>query len=714
MHVLFTLLKNPKIGSVFLRLGISSKTVQKLIDQVLVHDDREREPLLGEDFKQIVFHAYDHARMRGQEQVRMTDLLAATVAQSVAIQELLYDLHIDAEKLTNVISWVKIREDLRMQYLSLKKAGSRRSKHGIDRAMTAVATPFLNSFSHDITLSAKYGHLAPCVAREKEIADVFRVIEGGRQSVLLVGDHGVGKMTIVEGIAQLMVEERVPKRLHDKRLVQLSTSALLAGTTVSGAIERLRNMMVEIARAGNVVLCINNLHDLVSDGKTAEKGLDVSEALSEFVGRGHGVLVIATTSVGGYNRTIAHSQLGAGFSRIDVAEMNDNQAIQVLESKVGGIEYKHKVFFSYDALATAVKLAGRFLPDERLPESAVTLIAESASAARSARGEHTLVSDQDIAGIISEKTGIPVTSLDQDERARLLHLEEEMHRRVIGQDTAVSLVANALKRARAEIRSTKRPIANFLFLGPTGVGKTELAKTIAETYFGGEQRMIRIDMSEYQGANSVYRLIGQPGQQGTGILTEAVRQQPFSLVLLDELEKADKDVLNLFLQVFDDGRLTDSVGRTIDFTNTIIIATSNAGTAYVAEQAKAGRSFEEIRQSLIRTELQTYYRPEFINRFDGVVLFQPLSREDIKHIAELMLRRVAGDLKQRGIGFRVEQEALETLADHGYDPEFGARPMRRAIQNYVENALAELILQGSVSRRDTIVLGAGCKLRVEQ
>jgi ATP-dependent Clp protease ATP-binding subunit ClpC len=344
-------------------------------------------------------------------------------------------------------------------------------------------------------------------------------------------------------------------------------------------------MMVEIARAGNVVLCINNLHDLVSDGKTAEKGLDVSEALSEFVGRGHGVLVIATTSVGGYNRTIAHSQLGAGFSRIDVAEMNDNQAIQVLESKVGGIEYKHKVFFSYDALATAVKLAGRFLPDERLPESAVTLIAESASAARSARGEHTLVSDQDIAGIISEKTGIPVTSLDQDERARLLHLEEEMHRRVIGQDTAVSLVANALKRARAEIRSTKRPIANFLFLGPTGVGKTELAKTIAETYFGGEQRMIRIDMSEYQGANSVYRLIGQPGQQGTGILTEAVRQQPFSLVLLDELEKADKDVLNLFLQVFDDGRLTDSVGRTIDFTNTIIIATSNAGTAYVAEQS---------------------------------------------------------------------------------------------------------------------------------
>jgi len=306
-----------------------------------------------------------------------------------------------------------------------------------------------------------------------------------------------------------------------------------------------------------------------------------------------------------------------------------------------------------------------------------------------------------------------VTTISEDESSKLLRLEEEMHKRVIGQHQAVLLVANALRRARAEIRSQKKPIANFLFLGPTGVGKTELAKTIADVYFGGEDRMIRVDMSEYQDKSGIYRLIGQPGQQGSGILTEAVRQHPFSLVLFDEMEKADPDVLNLFLQVFDDGRLTDSVGRLIDFTNTIIIATSNAGTQYVADQLGKGVELEEIRQSLIRGELKKYYRPEFLNRFDGIVLFRALDREEIKQVAGLMLKRVEKDLEKRGVFLRVDAAALESLADVGFDPEFGARPMRRAIQDTVENNLAELVLGGKLKRRDTVVIGEGGKIKVE-
>jgi ATP-dependent Clp protease ATP-binding subunit ClpA len=277
----------------------------------------------------------------------------------------------------------------------------------------------------------------------------------------------------------------------------------------------------------------------------------------------------------------------------------------------------------------------------------------------------------------------------------------------------VSLVANALRRARAEVRSAKRPIAVFLFLGPTGVGKTELAKTIAEAYFGAEDRMVRFDMSEFQDTESIYRLIGKPNEQGTGLLTEAVRQRPFSLVLLDELEKADSSVLNLFLQVFEDGRLTDSVGRVIDFTDTIVIATSNAGTAYVQKEIVAGKGMDEIREALTHGELAQYYRPEFLNRFDAVVLFRSLERAEIKEIAKRMLNRVALDLYPKGIELSVENGALEALADAGFDPTFGARPMRRVIQDRVEDQLAQMILARKVKRRDTIVLGDGLKMKIE-
>lgn len=709
-HLLHALLGTPSIQGIAVRLNLPVRALQEHIaTQRLAAGANTGEPLVSPELQQIIFHAYVDARTVRDTHVREIELLAATVGQAQDIQELLYDLKVDNDKLTNVIAWTRQREQLREHYREFRRAAAKRSKYGIDRAMTAVATPYLNSYSQDITLAAKFGYLAPCVARDKEIDDIFRIIEAGRQSVALVGERGVGKMSIIEGIAQRMVEERVPERLRDKRLVQVSTSALLAGTTVSGAQERLIRIMHEVARARNIILFINNIHDLMGGGQGS---MDVSETLSEFLGPGQ-FLTLATTTPDNFNQRILSSDLGTTLARVDVKEMSENQAIQVLESKAGNLEYKHQVFFSYDSIAQSVRLAQRFLRDQVLPESALSIMAEVASSVRASKGENHLVNADDVAEIIHQKTGVPVTSVTEDESQKLLRLEEAMHQRVVGQSEAVSLVASALRRARAEIRSQGRPIANFLFLGPTGVGKTELAKTIAEVYFGGEQRMVRLDMSEYQDKSGIYRLIGQPNQPGTGQLTEAVRQNPFSLVLLDELEKADPDILNLFLQVFDDGRLTDSAGRTIDFKDTIIIATSNAGTSFVQEQIRAGKALNVVRDALIRTELKQYYRPEFLNRFDGIVLFKPLEKPEIREIARFMLKRVAKDLQARGVAFQVEEAALDALADIGFDPDFGARPMRRAIQEKVENQLADLVLQGKLGRRDTVILGENAVLRIE-
>ncbi len=715
VHVFHALLSTDQVQGVFLRLGVPGKVLQAKLKQVLKTFESQKgvRPVLSEEVMQIIFHAYTSARDHKDTRIRDASVLIATVKQSEWIQEVLYDMEIDSEKLTNVVEWARIREKLYEQYRRFRRAASRMSKHGMDRAMTAVATPFLNNFSKDITLQAKYGNVAPCVARDKEIDEIFRIVEAGRSNVILVGQHGVGKMSIIDGIVQRMIADDAPERLQDKRFVQISTTSLLAGTTVAGAQERLINIMNEVRRARNIILFINNLHDLTGMTDSQGEGLDLSESLAEYLS-GSDSLMFATTLPDSYSQHIMKTEIGTLFTKVDVKEMDTNQAIQVLESKIGQVEYKNNVFFSYDAIERCVTLAAKFMYDQNLPESAIGLMTEVATYVRGKKGQNQLVTGADVGEVIGDKTGVPVASITENESDKLMRLEEEMHQRVIGQEIAVQMVAQALRRARAEIRSQKRPIANFLFLGPTGVGKTELAKTISNVYFGGEDRMIRIDMSEYQDKSGIHRLIGQPGQQGTGLLTEAVHRQPFSLILLDELEKADPDILNLFLQVFDDGRLTDSTGQVIDFTNTIIIATSNAGTSYVQDQMKQGVDVETIREHLIRGELKQYYRPEFLNRFDGIVLFKALTRPEIKQIAGLMLQRVAKDLEQRGVELRVEDAALEALAEVGFDPEFGARPMRRAIQNRVENQLAEFILQNKLKRRDVVVLGKGAQIRVEQ
>lgn len=714
VYLFAALLESNRIGNTFVRLGISPKVISAELERLGIVGKgkmKKNPPSFGDDVYQVIFDAYETAYDLHQSYVSVTELLTATVAQSKQLEDILFDLGIDHQKLKNVVAWTRIRERLTRQYAALSHAGRFRSKHGMDRAMTAVATPFLNHLSDDITMKAQFGGTVDCVARDAEIQQIFQIIEGGQNNVLLVGEYGVGKRTIIEGIAERMIEGDVPMRLQDKRLIQLSTSSLLSGTTPAGAIERLVRCLGEISRAGNVILYINNLHELLGVSTGGDQSLDVANTLAEYLSGGN-FLVLATTTVEAFTQEVNNSKLSSVFSHVDIREMDQNQAIEVLESKAAYIEYKEKVFFAYEALDKAVEFSHRFLRDTPLPGSALELITEAAVHARSKKGVDSLVTTEEVSAVVVEKTHIPVNAVSGDEGAKLLHLEEEMHQRVIGQDEAVKLVASALRRSRAEIRSQTRPIANFLFLGPTGVGKTELAKTIAEVYFGGEQRMIRFDMSEYQDKSSIYRLIGEPAQKGTGILTEAVRRQPFAMLLLDEIEKADKDILNLFLQVMDDGRLTDSTGRVVDFTNIIIIATSNAGTSYVQEQMKLGLSQELIKDRLLHGELKQYFRPEFLNRFDGIVLFDPLSQEAIRKITGLMLLRIGKDLEKKGIKLEVTDEAINFFAALGFDPDFGARPLRRVLQEKVENKLAELLLSGKLTRHSLVRLEEGGEVKV--
>ncbi|MDO8626032.1 MAG: AAA family ATPase [Candidatus Magasanikbacteria bacterium] len=708
LHLFYSLLSLGRIGNIFVRLGVSPTSLEKALESLFKNhstQSRALAPSILAETWQVLFLAYNRAYEEHQKYVSVTELLEAAIAWSQTLQEILFDLGIDRQKLINVIVWARVRERLHREAVQFRSAARHRSKHGMDRAMTALATPYLDRFSEDLTLLAQRGYTEECMAREPEIEEIFRVVEGGVESVLLVGDYGVGKKSIVDGIAKRMIVNDVPNRLFDKRLIRLSTSALLSGARPEEALERLMIIMNEIARARNIILFVHNIHELigVSLGGAAGQSLDVASSLSQFISGGR-FLTLATTTTEAFTHTIRSSALSNAFTKVEVREMDENQAIQVLESKVGYLEYKNQVFFSYGAIEKAVQYAKRYLHDVTLPGAALEILTESAAYARNHKGAHALVLGEEVAAVVAEKTHIPLAALTANESTKLLNLEKTMHERVVGQDEAVALVANALRRARAEIRAATRPIANFLFLGPTGVGKTELAKTIAEVYFGGENKMARLDMSEYQDASSIYRLIGAPNQPGSGALTEAIRQNPFTLLLLDEIEKADKDILNLFLQVMDDGRLTDSTGRVVDLTNIILIATSNAGTSFVSDQMRMGVASEEIKNKLLHGQLRDYFKPEFLNRFDGIVLFKPLSEADIKQVAGFMLKRIINDLDAKGIKLEIGAGALDFLASIGFDSEFGARPMRRALEDKVENKLAELILKGQLKRRDTVIL----------
>lgn len=722
MHLFFSLLKDREVAAIFSRLNVNSAKLLAKIKSRLIKIKQEegaamlsnpvKYTVLSNGVKEILVEAYLQAESLGQKKVKAMNFILPCMAHDKILYEILYDLEVDQEKINNVIAWFRINERLIENYKTYRKVARFKPSSAMDRAYTAIATPILNHFSHDLTIAAKWGKLELCVGRDKEIENIFQAMESGQSGVILIGPNGVGKDAIIGGIAQLMVEEDVPKMLKDKRLVELDAARLISGASPAQAQERLLAAIDEIARSGNIVLYIDNIENLIGITAGAEESLDLSEVLVSALDR-QGFCCFASATSQNYFKYIESTSIGNVMSKVEIEEPGGNQAIQMVESKIGMLENKYKVYFSYNAIEQTVKLAGKYIYDKYLPDKAIDILESAAVKVAKTRGEQAIVAKGDVAQIISEVTRIPVTKVTESESEILLKLEEKIHERMINQEEAVNMVSASLRRARAALCEGKRPIANFLFLGPTGVGKTELAKTVSEVYFGDEDYMIRLDMSEYQHPDSIKKMIG--GVDGTkGYLTEAVRKSPFSLVLLDEFEKSHPDILNLFLQVMDDGRLTDGQGRTIDFTSSIIIATSNVGAIFIQEQIIAGIDVERIKQVLIDEHLNKVIRPELINRFDGVIVFKPLSMANVVDIAKLMLNNIGRMLEAKGIGLRVEEEGACKLAEQGFDPKFGARPLRRLLQDKVENIIANRILGGELKRRDTVVIDADGEVLVEK
>ena len=720
VHLLISLLTFDQVSIVFSRLGVPFNSLKVRISNLLTRQiNKDNQPVnISLPVQQILLQAYYSAWQLHQPRVSVTELLEALVQQNEEIKEMLYDINIDSDKINNVIVWLRVKKQLRQNWQRFRRRASFRPKGTMNRSMTAIATPALDAFSQDLTRLAQAGYLMPCVGREKEINEIFRIIQGGgRSSVILVGYPGVGRTTIVEGIAQRMIEEDVPDFFKDKRLVSLSVAKLVSGADAAEAQQRLMIVLNEIVRSGNIILFISDIHNMIGITAGRQGSIDLAGVLAKALGSNN-VSCLATTTPGDYRRYIEDkSQLEEVLEKVEVAEITGNVAIQVLQAKAGAIEYKNQVYFSYDAIAKIVELSDRYLHDRYLPEKAIEIMQEVATAVKELKPKNSVITANDVAQIISEKTNIPLTEITAEESEKLLNLEDRIHERVIDQEEAVSMVATSLRRARAEMRDLSRPIVNLLFLGPTGVGKTELAKTVAAVYFGAEENMIRIDMSEYQEKSSISRLIGAPpgtGDDSGGYLTEAVRRNPFALLLLDEIEKAHPDILNILLQVMDDGRLTDTSGRTVDFTNVILIATSNAATETIQKYFNAGTAVEEIKKIVIDKELGSYFRPEFLNRFDGIVIFKPLSIDNVEKITQLMLKKVAVNLEEKGIELQVSPEAVKELALAGFDPKFGARPLRRIIQQKVQDVLANYLLSNQITRRDVVVLEAGGKVTIQK
>lgn len=715
-----SLLPFHKVISIEVRMGLNMEKMRSMLQSFLNSSMTQQQtvPAFGHAFREVMISAYRHGLDRSTQRIDVTELFLACAEQSEQLQAMFDELGIAPKTVENVVAWITMQDDLRHQYRHFRSRARFKPKGGMDRAMTAVATPYLDRLSEDLTAHARLGYYAPCIGREKEMDAMFRSLEDGK-SVLLIGDSGVGKTALLRGIALRMVTEDVPKILQDKRLVSLSITTLVGSQSAQiGVEERLNRALSEVARAGNIVLVLENIQNLVGVSSAGAATLDLSEILASAIGSGH-ILALATTTTADFRKYVEPSAgMSSALTPLKIQEVDEDAAIRILEANAGQLEYQHEVFFSYAAIEKLVALATRYVHDQALPQKAITLMGEVATGVRKRKGSHSVITADDVAQLVSEKTNVPLTDVGEEEGAKLLHLEERIHERMVGQEEAVSAVSEALRRARVGLRDQRRPIVNLLFLGPTGVGKTQLAKTVAQVYFGSEDAMIRLDMSEYQEQSSLSQLVGAPpgyaGSASGGYLTDAIRRNPFSLVLLDELEKAHPDILNVFLQVMDDGRLTDSAGRTVDFTNVILIATSNAGTDVITEGLRSGQPITSIKQQLMERDLGRYFRPEFLNRFDQIVLFKPLAKSEIVSVAKILLQEVAEQLKQRSITLEASEAAIRELADEGFDPMFGARPLRRAIQEKVDNALAKYLLTGTLSRRDTAILEPNGVIRVER
>ncbi len=640
-----------------------------------------------------------------------------------------------------------------------------------DQSKGKTETPTLDQFGRDLTAIARQGKIDPVIGRQKEIERVIQILcRRTKNNPCLIGEPGVGKTAIAEGLALKIASGEVPEILKDKRIVALDLTGMVAGTKYRGDFEeRIKSAIDEVSKAGNIILFIDEVHTLIGAG-AAEGAVDAANILKPALARGE-MQVIGATTIEEYRKNIEKdSALERRFQSVLVGEPSREEAVEILKGIRDKYEAHHKVKITDEAIEAAVKMSSRYIGDRFLPDKAIDLIDEAASKVRlraytppedireleekikrineekasavnsqnfeqaaALRDEEKevkahlenakegwkkqnsetngVVTPDEIAAIVSEWTHIPVVQLTEEESQRLLHMEEELHRRIVGQDQAVSAVAKAIRRGRVGLKDPNRPTGSFIFLGPTGVGKTELCKTLAATLFGDESAMIRLDMSEFMEKHTVSKLVGSPpgyvGYDEGGQLTEKVRRKPYSVVLFDEIEKAHPDVFNMLLQILDDGVLTDSQGRKVDFKNCIIIMTSNVGAKLITNAGNAALGFKgeegdgTMSQSDIKDavmgELKKCFRPEFLNRVDDIIVFEQLNKDNIKEIARRMLKTLKNRVHDMGIELSFDDSAIEKIADEGFDPVYGARPLRRAIQSEIEDKLSEEMLDGKIT-----------------
>ncbi|ASE35236.1 ATP-dependent Clp protease ATP-binding subunit [Mammaliicoccus sciuri] len=762
-HLLLGLMKEPEgiAAKVLDAFGITEEKVTKEVENLIGQGQEQVGAIhYTPRAKKVIELSMDEARKLNHTFVGTEHLLLGLIRENEGVAARVFanlDLNI-----------TKARAQV------VKSLGS--PEQGSKNAQTTKnqATPTLDGLARDLTVIAQDGTLDPVVGRSDEITRVIEVLSRRtKNNPVLIGEPGVGKTAIVEGLAQAIVQNEVPETLKGKRVMSLDMGTVVAGTKYRGEFEeRLKKVMEEIHQAGNIVLFIDELHTLIGAGG-AEGAIDASNILKPALARGE-LQCIGATTLDEYRKYIEKdAALERRFQPVTVDEPNTEDSISILKGLRDRYEAHHRINISDEAIEAAVNMSDRYISDRFLPDKAIDLIDEASSKVRlrnyttppslkeleseletvkkekdaavhsqefenaanlrdkqtklekqledtknewkKAQGEkNTCVTAEDIAVVVANWTGIPITKLNETESERLLNLETILHERVIGQNDAVKSISKAVRRARAGLKDPKRPIGSFIFLGPTGVGKTELARTLADAMFGEEDAMIRVDMSEFMEKHSVSRLVGSPpgyvGHDDGGQLTENVRRKPYSVILFDEIEKAHPDVFNILLQVLDDGHLTDSKGRKVDFRNTVIIMTSNVGAQelqnakFVGFGAKeSGPDYETIRKTMM-DELKQQFRPEFLNRVDDIIVFHKLEKTHLKEIVNKMAGNLTKRLSEQGIHITLSDSAQEKIADEGFDPEYGARPLTRAIQKHVEDNLSELILSGQdLVGKDVIV-----------
>lgn len=687
---------------IFLRLGIAKADILKQLESA--------RSLSGVRFANIAERSLEIAVVEGHEQIEIGDMLVALSEADPTFSSILSKLEITPEDVANIVYWqteVKRRIERRRKFLdpdNLHLSG------GIGKDWAYGFTPELNKYSADISEAIeRQGLHLEIIGHEKEVGLLEQALNRAEgANAVLVGEPGVGKRTTVLGLAEKLNSGNTLPNLAHKHVVELNVDLLISGLSGPGEFtQRITQVFSQAANAGNIIIYIEGMEKILSSGEAGQ--IDATPVLMPYLGYPD-VNIIGTINISDYNNLIApNAALSQKIEKIEVAEPTDDEMIRILEDIAPGIENHFRTIVTYGAIKETIKLAKKYVLDQPNPEKSISVLEGAANTLNKTADK--VITAEIIDNYVSSKTNIPVKEATGNEREVLINLEAELHKRVVNQTEAVNKVAGALRRSRTGVTDSAKPIGSFLFLGPTGVGKTETAKSLAAVYFGQEDAMIRFDMSEYQNKEDVYRLIGSPagyGEKIEGELTSQVRNRPFSLILFDEIEKANPDILNLFLQILDEGFITSSAGRKVYFKNSIIIATSNAGANLIRQLVEKNTSYEQAQKQVIDfVQNEGIFKPELINRFTSVVYYTPLSKEHIKEVAKLMIRKLATDIATtKGVKLKVEIKALAKLSEMGYDPEMGARPMARVIQDQIENFLANKILRGEAKKGDEVIFRA--------